>query len=484
MSGDNMLELCSRYIKETETEFRSRRLRPRYHFSSPAGWMNDPHAPIWFRGEYHLYYNIYPFQAEGIRPKCWGHAVTEDFTSYRVLPCVLAPDRDYDRDGCASGCVVSRNEMLYAYYTGRNYFRLPREVQCMAVSSDGKTFEKAGGNPILLPDNPERNDFRDPSVFALGNDWVMLVGEKGENGPSLAAYRSLDMYEWKRIGIFASGSKDLGTMWECPSLLKAKGGDYLIISTERLDGMDQRCIYLTGVLDPETVTFTYHERGELDYGADFYAAQFFQTPDGRPMVIAWMNRWKNCHPTVKEGWIGSVTLPRNVKRGSDGSLEFSIPDELRSLRGREEKLNGLTGRPGENLLAGRRTDCAWITVMADAGELNKGELRMGFLADGEGKGGLSLVLGQKMLTVVNETSNHPESRKDIALREADGRIRLDILLDVSCVEICINEREFVTHCVVSGKDGLYLELCGKEEMRLDEWILAEMKEAEVEFCLN
>jgi sucrose-6-phosphate hydrolase SacC (GH32 family) len=38
--------------------------RPIFHIASPAQWMNDPNGPIYFRGHYHLFYQLTPFRDE------------------------------------------------------------------------------------------------------------------------------------------------------------------------------------------------------------------------------------------------------------------------------------------------------------------------------------------------------------------------------------------------------------------------------------
>lgn len=40
--------------------------RPKLHFTSPKNWINDPNGFIYYKGEYHLYYQYFPYAAE------WG----------------------------------------------------------------------------------------------------------------------------------------------------------------------------------------------------------------------------------------------------------------------------------------------------------------------------------------------------------------------------------------------------------------------------
>src|SRR5271163_187393 len=56
--------------------------RPEYHFLAPHNWMNDPNGPIWWKGKYHLFYQMNPHAAVW-GDMHWGHAVSADMVHWR-----------------------------------------------------------------------------------------------------------------------------------------------------------------------------------------------------------------------------------------------------------------------------------------------------------------------------------------------------------------------------------------------------------------
>ena len=40
--------------------------RPEFHLTPRTGWMNDPNGFSWYKGQYHMFYQYYPYESK------WG----------------------------------------------------------------------------------------------------------------------------------------------------------------------------------------------------------------------------------------------------------------------------------------------------------------------------------------------------------------------------------------------------------------------------
>ena len=102
--------------------------------------MNDPNGLIYWKGEYHMFYQYNP-NAAYWGDMHWGHAVSTDLMNWRQLPIALYPDKPYDKDGVFSGCAVVNNGVPTLVYTGTK-----PETQCIATTSDDcGSFRRATG---------------------------------------------------------------------------------------------------------------------------------------------------------------------------------------------------------------------------------------------------------------------------------------------------------------------------------------------------
>lgn len=148
--------------------------RPAFHITGNVGWINDPNGFSSFNGEYHLFYQYYPYKNVW-GPMHWGHAKTRDFVRWERLPAALAPDMEFDKDGCFSGSAVETPDgKQLLMYTGVRQVIGPsgetedRQTQCVAFG-DGINYEKYAGNPVItgenVPEGGSIRDFRDPKLW-------------------------------------------------------------------------------------------------------------------------------------------------------------------------------------------------------------------------------------------------------------------------------------------------------------------------------
>jgi fructan beta-fructosidase len=263
--------------------------RPQYHFTVQRGWSNDINGPIWYHGQYHLFWQSFPYGLiwnTGFMN--WGHAVSKDLIHWRELDPALWPDSlGSPWSGTA---VVDKNndggwgkDALVLYYACFDRIS-EQEVQCIAYSTDGaKTFQHYAGNPILNTDwELGTTSTRDPKVFWYGpaKTWVMVLFEKD----GMSFFNSSDMRHWKR-------QSHMTGLWECPDFFELPvDGDSSKKKWVLHGGSSE---YMIGSFDgkeftPETGKLRYAE-GKNARGEDIlYAAESFENmPDSRRVQMAW-----------------------------------------------------------------------------------------------------------------------------------------------------------------------------------------------------
>ncbi|MBS8101490.1 glycoside hydrolase family 32 protein [Streptococcus suis] len=306
--------------------------RPERHFVPEIGWINDPNGFVYFKGEYHLFYQFNPYESVW-GPMHWGHAKSKDLVNWEHLPVALAPDKDYDKDGCFSGSAIVKEDTLWLMYTGNivNEDGSVRQVQNMAYSTDGIHFEKIAQNPVateeLLPEEVIANDFRDPKIFEKDGRYYSIVATKHKDGVGcIVLLGSDDLLDWQFESIFLKGQAHQGHVWECPDYFVVDGQEYLIVSPMRYQKEDNDFvninsnIFVTGHVDWDKKVFVADSFKEIDHGHDFYAAQTTEGPEGERVMIAWMHTWGRPLVTNDLGhkWYGQMTLPRLLKQGENG----------------------------------------------------------------------------------------------------------------------------------------------------------------------
>ena len=110
----------------------------------------------------------------------------------------------------------------------------------------------------------------------------------------------------------------LGTMWECPDFFCLDGEYVLITSPQDLCANQEfhngnNSVYYMGKYDRNQHVFHYETVYSLDDGLDFYAPQTMLAPDGRRIMIGWMQSWDSDIRPAGQKWSCMMTLPRELR---------------------------------------------------------------------------------------------------------------------------------------------------------------------------
>ncbi len=265
------------------------RNRPQFHFTVMRGWNNDVNGPVFYHGQYHLFWQAFTYGVKWDTDfMYWGHAVSKDLIHWRELAPALMNDKlgspwsgtslvDHKNDG---GWGKDALVLVYAAFDRITH----KQVQCIAFSTDnGAHFSRYAGNPIVDSNSKAgSNDTRDPKVFWYEptKHWVMVLFEKD----GMSFYTSTDLKSWTWKSHFEG-------LHECPDFFElAIDGDAKHKKWILHGGSSS---YFIGSFDgekfsAESVKLRYAEGKNLHDDDTLYAAQsFVEMPDGRRVQMAW-----------------------------------------------------------------------------------------------------------------------------------------------------------------------------------------------------
>lgn len=425
-----------------------------YHIMTPRGWMNDPNGLIHFNGEYHVFYQHYPYDSKW-GPMHWGHAISSDLVHWKHAPIALAPSELYDTGGCFSGSAVNDNGTLTLIYTGHEDQNSPKEVQCIARSQDGVHFTKYENNPVIdSPPTEGSEDFRDPKVWKHEDKWFMVVGTGKDGVGKALLYQSSDLLNWEYKGVVAESDGTLGYMWECPDLFKLQNKHVLVLSPMK-DGWQNR--YVVGELNYETGKFSKDADYQLDYGFHFYAPQTFEDEAGRRILIGWMDMWETTMPTQKNGWAGAMTIPRELTLSQEGRLLVRPVSELEMLRTTQFEITKASINPLSEIQSQTFEMKLEVEITND-----DASFEIGLCVSKDHKEETVITYDRNEVSVNLQKSGQGLkgiSRAPVSL--IDNTLHLHIYVDSSSIELFINHGEnVITNRIYpsSASKGAYLKL--------------------------
>ncbi len=321
-------------------------LRGQFHFSPKRGWNNDPNGMVFYNGEYHLFFQHNPYGWDWGNMH-WGHAVSRDMVHWQELGDKLLPD---DQGPMFSGSAVvdwkntsgfgkdGKPPLVLIYTAAGN-----PTVQSIAYSTDGRTFTKYAGNPVL---KEITGGNRDPKVMwhEPSRKWVMVLYVEWQKKHTIHFFHSPNLREWSLAQVVEGDAAGKPYLFECPDFFELPvDGDP---TRRKWVLLAANSAYAVGTFDgarfvPEQSNLTGHR------GKGFYAPQTFSdvpASDGRRIQIGWFQT-----PTKGMTFNQSMTVPLELRLlgTADGPrLTFTPVRELETLRARSHRLGSLSLAPG------------------------------------------------------------------------------------------------------------------------------------------
>lgn len=319
--------------------------RPGYHYLPPANWMNDPHGGIFWKGQYHLFYQHNPNGAfHGGRTGAihWGHAVTEDFVHWQDLPIALAPTPDGpDRNNCASGgAFINREGTPTLIYHG-----VPDGI-CIATSHDDMlvNWEKHPANPVIPAPAPRGEYKVEGACFAWieGDTYYAITGNSsreafdGEEPDRAYLFRSKDLLHWEYMHPFYEGGRYTEGGEDCsvPDFFPL-GDKHVLFFASHIRGA--QC-YIGTYADHRFIPER-HKRlafGEGRVGMRpgiLCECQTLPDESGRRVLFGRLSEGRYGYVQRASGWSGILALPMRLALSGEGELLLEPVEELQALRG-------------------------------------------------------------------------------------------------------------------------------------------------------
>jgi fructan beta-fructosidase len=425
-AGSRALEAVTQgdAIKDTDNLYREKH-RPQFHFTPLRGWTNDPNGLVYYKGEYHLFFQHNPFGTKWGN-MTWGHAVSPDLVHWTELGDAIHPDR---LGTIFSGSAVVDHHNTTGFRTGEEkpivciftsaggtsaWSNQQPFAQSLAYSNDrGRSWTTYAGNPVL---KHIVGGNRDPKVVWHEpiKRWIMaLYLDKHDYG----LFGSPNLKDWTQLQTITM--PDCG---ECPDFFPmpvdgdAKNVKWVFTAANGR--------YLVGDFDGKK----YVPSGralDANWGGWYYAVQSFSdipASDGRRIQVAWMaggnypgmpfNQQMNfpCEMTLRSLPEG-LRICRNPVR------------EIESLRTKTHSWGETVVKPGENPLAPVKAELLDIESEIEPGLAAE----FGFEIRGE-----RLIYSTKNRTLAFLD-------KSAKVEPIDGRVRLRILIDRTTIEVYAND---------------------------------------------
>ena len=462
--------------------------RTQYHGAPYQFWMNEPHAPVYYNGMYHLFYQQ-NMSGSYWRNICWGHLVSTDMVNWTPVKEAITPTEDsVVPDGVWSGgATLDKNGVPLLFFTAGNdaYGQVEGLIsnQNIGVAYPADLTDPNLTDWVICDDlaiiqqagQGRRGEFRDPHIWKEGDTWCMLIctGSTTNSSSGSAILYTTDTLEllpdgtvdqnWIYKGpIYEMENQPItyGRTWELPIVLPVSNEagtmtKYLFIfSPAPADIADNKIYYFLGEFDAPAGKFTPDERFEgipqlLDYGANVFTgpSAFIDPVSGDVVMFSIMQDQRGAGEQGASGWAHTVGLARKLWLSDDGTDLMMAPVEALTTLEEEVLVNetNLTVEQANEKLSQVSGDMLHIKLTVDVSRASE----FGINLKQGGKWDCTTYrydAAAQMIYGTTENRGEGCKTKTVSgdLPTEDGKITMDIYVDRSLVEAFFNEYKSIS----------------------------------------
>lgn len=491
--------------------------KTQFHGGPYQHWMNEPHAPVYYNGMYHLF-----FQQNMVgtywRNISWGHLVSQDMVSWRPVKEAITPtEGSVVPDGVWSGgAALDVNGVPVLFFTAGNDSFARDDL--ISNQNIGAAYPADLGDPELtgwvicdelavtqVPGQGRPGEFRDSHIWKEDDTWYMLVCGGSETGPGGSAL----LYETKTLEVKDDGHIDMdwvyrgpvydwpdqsmtyGTSWELPILLPLtnRAGTitryFFCISPAPASLADNKAYYFVGDFDKEAGKFIPDERFDekpalLDYGSNVFTgpSALVDPVSGGVYLFSIMQDQRSGAEEGAAGWAHCVGLPREIWLNDEGT------DVMMSPCGALHKLEGdvlaegtdMTLTQANEALSAVSGDLLYLRLTVDLG--SAGEVALNVKSNGE-KDLTAFIYSAQDGTISGKNPNKTkEAKKPFVsgpLEVKDGKVTMEVYVDRSLVEGFFNDSKSISMRSYAAFDSQGVSLEADGEIVVSELYAAEMR---------
>lgn len=451
--------------------------KPTYHISAAQHWMNEPHAPMYYNGSYHLFYQFNPFGPYWQQIH-WGHWVSDDLVNWKNVKEALSPTKDsVAPDGIWSGGATYKNDgtpvlLFTAGDDSRSLNPISNQNVGLALpldTSDPNLIDWVMSDKLAVKQEVGQGragEFRDSHIWKEDGIWYMIVcsGSMKYSSGDVLCYTTTDdsftdweyrgsIYEWNApLSIF-------GTSWELPILLPMKyengqesGKYFFSISPAPAGKADNEVFYWIGEFDKQTCRFTpdFEQPKLIDYGNNVFTgpSAFIDPNTGFITIFSIIQDQRSGNEQYNSGWAHGAGLTRILCLDESNNLLVKVTSNISNNIGKT-LFSGkdLSVSEANEKLASIQSDSLRITMKIKENSSKKYGIYVNQSADKRERTQIYYDSENSKLGINTGLSSIEQSKKGNFNGDfvpPNGILSIELYLDRSIIEGFFNNRNTIT----------------------------------------